>query len=139
MRDSISRPNSSVPSKKAREGAPGSPKVAATACAGSCGASAGAKTAAATRLSTIAAPTASIGLSFSFTGHPQSVSRKPITLHVKALGSYVRAKADARVEPGVEQVDGEVGDHNQKRGEKHRAHDQGNVEIEDRLVGEAAN
>ncbi len=59
MRESTSRPSSSVPIGNAREGAPGSPKVGATTIVGSCGASIGAKTATITRTVTIAAPTVS--------------------------------------------------------------------------------
>jgi hypothetical protein len=62
IRESTSRPSSSVPSRNNREGAAGSPKVAATARVGSCGAIIGARIATITRLATITPPASSIAL-----------------------------------------------------------------------------
>jgi hypothetical protein len=59
IRESTSRPSSSVPMRNLSDGAPGSPKVGATTIVGSCGARTGAKTATITSRVTIAAPTVS--------------------------------------------------------------------------------
>src|SRR6201995_1067517 len=101
MRERTSRPSSSVPSGKSREGAPGSPNVLVIARVGSCGARDGAKAAITMRLNTIAAPRASIVLSAIFISRYGSVS-----------GAI--AHAEARVDPDVKQVNTEVGDDDQK-------------------------
>src|SRR4051794_34714903 len=46
--------------------------------------------------------------------------------------------AHPRIEPGVEEVDQGVGEHHEERGVHHRGHDHRQVEVQQRVVGQAA-
>src|SRR6185503_11900982 len=139
MRLSTSRPNGSVPSGKAVEGACiriGNPRSLRLNWYGSRGASTGA------RLATTISPRMTTALTapsgFCRTSRHPLAHTRPTAKPGAAGGANVSAVTDSRIEPGIAQIDEQVGDDDDGSKEQHRALDQGVVAEQDGVEHQAA-
>src|ERR1700721_3599853 len=61
----------------------------------------------------------------------------PLTVRKRLI--VVLSEPDSRIEVEIEQIDGEIGEHDHGCDDEHRRLDQGNVAIEKRLIGHPPN
>src|SRR5437773_446650 len=138
MRLSTSRPSGSVPSGKAADGACiriGNPRSLRLNAYGSRGASTGAMIATTASPRMTAALTAPSGLRRT-SRHPLAHARRAAKRGAAGTGN-ASAVTDSRIEPGIAEIDEQVGDDDDRGEEQHRALDQGVVTEQDGVEHQA--